>query len=238
MVSRDVFSFVSGLTVATLIWHAVAHMRKGKMSSLTLKEDDNSQFERRSADGSLFYEADEKQLTQVHASCRRVPSDSYGAFVRLMPIICVDVVLERPDGKVALVQRGMRPLQGYWWWPGGRILKGETFFTAARRKIMEELGVESTPVRVLDFYNTFFGTSAWDDVEVDGIKLPPGTQTVNAVVHLRTTCVEGLKIDATSEGVTWVDINPTESRLEGHDEYIWASMDRIVKAEAALAASR
>jgi ADP-ribose pyrophosphatase YjhB (NUDIX family) len=46
-----------------------------------------------------------------------VPSEAYGEFVRLMVIVCVDLVLRRAsDGKVLLVKRGTEPVKGYWWW--------------------------------------------------------------------------------------------------------------------------
>lgn len=77
--------------------------------------------------------------------------------VRLLPILCIDILLERKsDGRFLLVKRGTEPgrtdgpgvqgvppaadglclytVKGYWWVPGGRILRGETFFAAALRK--------------------------------------------------------------------------------------------------------
>ena len=49
--------------------------------------------------------------------CRRVPAEAYSQFVRLMVIVCVDLVLRRKsDGKVLLVKRGTEPMKGFWWW--------------------------------------------------------------------------------------------------------------------------
>ena len=52
---------------------------------------------------------------------------------------CCDIILVRynPETKrkeCLLVERASEPVKGVWWWPGGRILKGETFFDAASRK--------------------------------------------------------------------------------------------------------
>ena len=68
-------------------------------------------------------------------------SEQYRAMVDLMPILCVDLVLTNAEGEYLLVKRNNAPLQGLWWVPGGRILKGERLEVAAARKLREELGL-------------------------------------------------------------------------------------------------
>jgi ADP-ribose pyrophosphatase YjhB (NUDIX family) len=60
-----------------------------------------------------------------------------------MPISCVDLVIEDPLGQILLLKRINTPAQGQWWFPGGRILFGETRIDAARRKLREECGLEA-----------------------------------------------------------------------------------------------
>ena len=65
-----------------------------------------------------------------------LPGATYAAFVKSMPIVCVDVLLTRnSDGAALLVLRHSEPVRGLHWFPGGRLLFGETFTEAALRKV-------------------------------------------------------------------------------------------------------
>uniref|UniRef100_A0A6U4IB85 Nudix hydrolase domain-containing protein n=1 Tax=Phaeomonas parva TaxID=124430 RepID=A0A6U4IB85_9STRA len=67
---------------------------------------------------------DERWLRETRPEYKRIPKEVYGAMVQNAIITCVDVVLVRPDGCTLLVRRGMEPVKGFWWWPGGRMFKG------------------------------------------------------------------------------------------------------------------
>ncbi len=53
------------------------------------------------------------------------------------------------DGGVVLVRRRMVPHQGFWTTPGAIILRGETFFDAAKRTAKREVNAEVEPIRVV-----------------------------------------------------------------------------------------
>lgn len=61
------------------------------------------------------------------------------------PLISIDLIARRPDGTVLLGYRRNRPAQGFWFVPGGRILKGERMADALVRIVRRELG-EAVPV--------------------------------------------------------------------------------------------
>ena len=109
-------------------------------------------------DLSLFYgEVDE--LTTITDSRKFLPSDLYGKLVRDCVVFCVDIVLVRTNSdskkECLLVKRSSEPAKGLWWWPGGRMLKGETFFDAAKRKAQQETGLgDVTCIQVLGIWNT------------------------------------------------------------------------------------
>lgn len=56
------------------------------------------------------------------------------------PLISIDLILEDGDGKILLGKRVYRPAQGYWFVPGGRVMKNETLADAMKRISSTELG--------------------------------------------------------------------------------------------------
>ena len=76
------------------------------------------------------------RLKTVHPEYIKLSKELYGGIVANIPTVCVDVICQREvDNKVLLFYRRDRPAKGLWWLPGGRMLKGETFFDTALRKI-------------------------------------------------------------------------------------------------------
>lgn len=65
--------------------------------------------------------------------------------VKSGPLVSIDLIARRPDGAVLLGYRRNRPAQGFWFVPGGRILKGERLADALVRIVRRELG-EAVPV--------------------------------------------------------------------------------------------
>lgn len=58
------------------------------------------------------------------------------------PLVSIDLILRNGRGEVLLGRRVNRPAQGYWFVPGGRILKNERIASAIRRISRNELGFE------------------------------------------------------------------------------------------------
>lgn len=171
-------------------------------------------------DLSLFYSMDQKALTTVRPEEKRLPAELYQHVVELLPILCIDLAVERPsDGKLLLVKRGSEPARGFWWPPGGRVYKHETIYAAAKRKTKEETGVLAEPLGVLGFFNTFFNSSAWGDSD---------THTINIIVHLRMKSNE-VVLDDTSEEHCW--ISPDEAQK--YDPYV-QEIVRMVQSRVAL----
>ena len=111
-----------------------------------------------------------KDIVPVHAS-----DEMYSAFVKSMPVMCVDTLLQRTsDQKVLLLKRVREPVKGVYWWPGGRLFFGESFFDASARLSSKDTGLTQVrPQRVLGTWSTVFEKSAWDGV----------SHTVNVLVH-------------------------------------------------------
>ncbi|MDO6805290.1 NUDIX domain-containing protein, partial [Wenyingzhuangia sp. 1_MG-2023] len=80
--------------------------------------------------------------------------DCFKNIVENTPLISVDFVVRNISGEVLLGQRLNRPAKGFWFVPGGRIIKNETLADAFLRLTKAELGqvFEITSARYLGLY--------------------------------------------------------------------------------------
>lgn len=69
----------------------------------------------------------------------------------MRPILGVGAIILNGD-LVLLVERGHRPLKGYWSLPGGVLETGETLEEGIRREVLEETGLIIRPVRVVEIF--------------------------------------------------------------------------------------
>lgn len=70
-------------------------------------------------------------------------SGAFATVVASTPLVSIDLIVRDSNGLVLLGERLNRPAQGYWFVPGGRILKDESLAVAFRRLTRTELGVEA-----------------------------------------------------------------------------------------------
>lgn len=82
-----------------------------------------------------------------------IPEDIYAQIVHLMPIPCVDLLVEDLEGRILLIKRANDPAKGQWWFPGGRVHYLETRMQAARRKLKEECGLEAFQMKEMGTYD-------------------------------------------------------------------------------------
>ena len=66
----------------------------------------------------------------------------FSTIVENTPLVSIDLVVRNPEDKVLLGQRLNRPAKGFWFVPGGRILKDESFDQAFSRLVKLELGID------------------------------------------------------------------------------------------------
>jgi colanic acid biosynthesis protein WcaH len=69
---------------------------------------------------------------------------TFKAVIANTPLISIDLVVKNTKGEYLLGYRNNRPAQGFWFAPGGRILKDETMDDAFIRLCQNELGVSLT----------------------------------------------------------------------------------------------
>jgi len=100
----------------------------------------------------------------VHVHDKYISDDLFAEFTARMPECCVEVVLQH-EGGVLLARRTNEPAKGEWFWPGGRLYKGEELSAAAERIAREELGIDVNVHEPIGVYSHFWETSAVQDNE-------------------------------------------------------------------------
>jgi len=235
------FSFSLGLISASVVYALYSNFlslsRKPERSNtLTAVEADdgcNSLFYDKvpGRDGSGFPEFNTtspetmEMLRTVHPEYSRLPFELYKQAVECLPLVCVDVICIRNDGRFLLFYRRDKPAANMWWWPGGRLFRGETFYDTAIRKIRDETGNKQAtvcPVGMLHVWNTFFPDSHWDEERAPGRE---GTQTVNVTVVCEL--VQDLEVEQEAarsnwavEASKWVSAQEVLTQDGRYDKYI------------------
>jgi colanic acid biosynthesis protein WcaH len=88
-----------------------------------------------------------------------IPKEKYTEIIEILPILCVDVIIQNTSGEYLLIKRANEPKKGQWWPIGGRVLKGETLEHAVIRKIMEETAIHVKSVRPIGYFETVADTN-------------------------------------------------------------------------------
>lgn len=92
-----------------------------------------------------------------------LPLDTFKTIIESTPLVSIDLIVRNSEGKVLLGKRRNRPAQGYWFVPGGRILKDEPFITAFNRLIKVELGLKSSEPKFRGVYQHFYDDNFSED---------------------------------------------------------------------------
>ncbi|GGW82318.1 GDP-mannose mannosyl hydrolase [Alteromonas halophila] len=66
---------------------------------------------------------------------------TFTAVIDSTPLVSIDLVVEDERGDVLLGERANRPAKGFWFVPGGRIMKNERLTDAFERLTRDELGL-------------------------------------------------------------------------------------------------
>lgn len=86
-----------------------------------------------------------------------IPLDKYAEIIKVLPILCVDVIVQNTLGEYLLIKRANEPKKDQWWVIGGRVHKGETLEEAAIRKVREETGLEAKNMRPIGYFELVNG---------------------------------------------------------------------------------
>ena len=93
-----------------------------------------------------------------------IPREQYAKIIDVLPILCVDIMVQNSKDEYLLVKRANEPLKGQWWVIGGRVLKGETLEEAAIRKVKEEVGLDISSVKPIGYYEEISHTNHFNSL--------------------------------------------------------------------------
>ncbi len=144
---------------------------------------------------------------------KRLDDLTFKTVIHSTPLISIDLVVRDSSDRVLLGQRLNRPAKGFWFVPGGRVLKGESLSTAFRRLTLGELGIEFDILnaRYLGLYEHFYNDSIYTD-EIKGVDI--STHYV----------VNGFEIVLTSAK----NLTSNNLPVEQHGAYQWFSEDELM----------
>jgi colanic acid biosynthesis protein WcaH len=87
--------------------------------------------------------------------CNFIPQTLYDQIVMCLPIVSVEAVIVK-DHALLFLKRNNESVKGEWWFPGGRIHKGEFLEQILCREIKEETGLEIIDHKLVNVYSRVF----------------------------------------------------------------------------------
>lgn len=73
-------------------------------------------------------------------------NQAFADVIRHTPLFAFDMVIKNKEGLYLLGFRNNAPAKGYWFVPGGRIRKDESYTNAFLRLVKNELGIEADQI--------------------------------------------------------------------------------------------
>lgn len=136
-----------------------------------------------------------------------IPEDTYKLILDNVINVCTDVCLKYQD-RYLLICRTEEPCKGVFWPIGGRIHKGESAEDAARRKILEEIGVVYTaPLIAIGYYE--------DTYTENSFATNTNYSTISIVFEgdLNLDNLHGFRLDNTSNSVGLFEFLPERFKI-------------------------
>jgi colanic acid biosynthesis protein WcaH len=91
--------------------------------------------------------------------------ETFKTIIATTPLVSIDLLVRNANNQILVGKRVNRPAQGYWFVPGGRILKNERLSEAFSRLTEAELGLklDIKKARYLGLYEHFYDDSIFTE---------------------------------------------------------------------------
>ncbi len=140
----------------------------------------------------------------------KVNDEKFLSILEATPLVSIDLLVRDGAGRVLLGKRLNRPAQGFWFVPGGRILKGERVADALVRIAKAELSVAPRA-------SVLFG--AFDHFYPDNFLGKPGVCTHYVVLAYQCVLQDAtaIKPDSQHLELQWWQVDDLLASPEVHD---------------------
>ncbi|TMN81307.1 MULTISPECIES: GDP-mannose mannosyl hydrolase [unclassified Pseudoalteromonas] len=140
----------------------------------------------------------------------------FKSVIQNTPLVSIDLVVFNTDGQALLGERLNRPAKGFWFVPGGRILKNESLANAFKRLTLDELGTEFAieQATLQGPYDHFY------DDNVFGNEFTTHYVAISFVIKL-TQPLSNLPMDVQHNGYKWFEINDLLNDTAVHKHTKW-----------------
>lgn len=82
-----------------------------------------------------------------------IPEREFKRLLKMVPFLCVDIVIVNKKGEFLLSKRTYPPKTGCWHVPGGFVGYNERLIDTAKRKALEETGLKIKIKKYLGYYD-------------------------------------------------------------------------------------
>ncbi|MDP2485790.1 GDP-mannose mannosyl hydrolase [Pseudoalteromonas marina] len=152
----------------------------------------------------------------------------FSTVIKSSPLVSIDLVVINQNGQALLGQRLNRPAKGFWFVPGGRILKNESLASAFKRLTHDELGTEFAieQAALQGPYDHFYNDNVF------GEEFSTHYVAISFVIKL-TQPLSNLPMDVQHNGYKWFAINEllSDTAVHKHTKWYFESLSNNISVE-------
>jgi len=132
--------------------------------------------------------------------------NTFSTVIESTPLVSIDLVVINKQGQALLGQRLNRPAKGFWFVPGGRILKDEAMADAFKRLTKDELGTEYSieKAELLGPFDHFYTDNVFTNPD-NSHDFSTHYVAIAYVLKLKDS-LENLPLNEQHNGYKWFDV--------------------------------
>jgi colanic acid biosynthesis protein WcaH len=143
---------------------------------------------------------------------RYLPKDVYKIIVKYSNVFALDIIIKNNKKQILLGKRINSPAKGFWFVPGGRVLKNEKLIKAFKRILKSETGISITSPQFFlhGLYDHFYKNNAF------------GNANINSHYIVAACCVDidddfTIKLDQQHSEIAFWDVDSILKSPEVHE---------------------
>jgi colanic acid biosynthesis protein WcaH len=158
---------------------------------------------------TLSFSATSFYMNEINSTDKNkfIRTELYNIILQAMSVPCVDILVTNKANEVLLIKRKNAPAKDEWWIVGGRILFGEKRIDTAKRKVIEECGLEANAIKELTDFEFVFNT--------------PGQQIIHNVSTIYETQVDSNQVQ--------LDNQSSEYKWKSAEDWLKEPLDDFIK---------